>query len=449
MKSLTLNLRTSNYGVVACVLGSVVASLIGCAAESSHEPALPDRVEVDDQKVEAPASTERAASDTDTRRASEPATGPSTSGPSLSNVFANASANEIQTPSTPFAGFGTIWSPSASWRKRLTGADLDTNHRWQVAGTDLGIPYVLENGSIGYLFGDTFNTPFPEGPPVPNDWRSPVMLRSASHPRDGIVFDSAAKVGGNGRAPELFYNAHDTRALARTEWTVIPNDGISFPETGRQVISFMSVNHWRSAGVNGPHWRTTYASLAYSDNGNDFTRVPYLGWENNDSNTDPFQMWTMQRDGDWVYVFSVRAGRQDGPMMLQRVHWRSILDKRAYQGWGWNGSNWGWGRPCTPILNGRFGEPSVRKLANGTWAMSYLNAANGTIVTRTAKGPDQPWSGEKVQVASWQEPSMYGGFIHPWSSTGENNLHIMVSKWAMGPDGRSTAYHVSHYVGTL
>ncbi|GAB3960468.1 hypothetical protein GCM10027614_82430 [Micromonospora vulcania] len=49
------------------------------------------------------------------------------------------------------------------WKKRLTGADLDTNSRWRVAGTDLGIPYVLENGSIGYLFGDTFNTPWPEG----------------------------------------------------------------------------------------------------------------------------------------------------------------------------------------------------------------------------------------------------------------------------------------------
>src|SRR3954447_6782441 len=94
---------------------------------------------------------------------------------------------------------------AATWKKRVTGADLDTNARWSVAGTDLGIPYVLENGSIGYLFGDTFNTAWPEGPPVPNDWRSPVMLRSAIHPGapGGVVFDSAARVAGNGRAPEL------------------------------------------------------------------------------------------------------------------------------------------------------------------------------------------------------------------------------------------------------
>lgn len=62
----------------------------------------------------------------------------------------------------------------AVFKKRLTGEDLDTGHRWGVAGTDLGIPYLLENNeSIGYIFGDTFSTQFPEDD---NDWRSPVIL---------------------------------------------------------------------------------------------------------------------------------------------------------------------------------------------------------------------------------------------------------------------------------
>jgi hypothetical protein len=69
----------------------------------------------------------------------------------------------------------------ARFKKRLTGADLDTNSRWHVAGTDLGIPYVLENLSIGYLFGDTFNPLGPKTPPLPNDWRAPVLLRSNVH----------------------------------------------------------------------------------------------------------------------------------------------------------------------------------------------------------------------------------------------------------------------------
>ncbi len=325
----------------------------------------------------------------------------------------------------------------ATWKERLTGADRATNSRWQVAGTDLGIPYVLENGSIGYLFGDTFNTARPEE--SNNDWRSPVLLRSNVHPEapGGIVFDSAAKVAVNGRAPEILdFNAHgDPKGehWPDHEITCIPNDGVSFPETRRQVVSFQSINRWREP------WRSRYASLAYSDNGNDFIRVPNLAWWNTESNTDPFQMWTMQRDGEWVYVFSVRSGR---------VHWQHMFDKSRYQGWGWNGTNWGWGRPCTPILEGAFGEPSVRKLADGAWAMCYLNAKTGNIVSRTASGPNRVWSGEKIQVTSKQEPDLYGGFIHPWSRRGAKNLHIMVSRWTR-EQGITTAYHVSQYVGTL
>lgn len=338
---------------------------------------------------------------------------------------------------------------AATWKKRVTGADLDTNSRWQVAGTDLGIPYVLENGSIGYLFGDTFNTPWPEQPN--NDWRSPVMLRSAVHPgaAGGIVFDSAAKVAGNGRAPEIMHNGHNGIGIdGLWEVTVIPNDGISFPETGRQLVSYMSIENWNSAGPNGPQWKSRYAGLAYSDNGNDFVRTK-MKWFNSADNLDPFQMWTMQRFGDYVYVFSVRSGRQDGPMMLRRVPWEQLFTPAAYEGWGWNGSNWGWGRPCSPILSGRFGEPSVRRLEDGTWAMSYLNCATGNIVTRTATGPDQAWTNEKVQVTFAQEPALYGGFIHPWSTKAANGLHLMVSKWTRDPAGNSTAYHVSQYAGSL
>ena len=340
-------------------------------------------------------------------------------------------------------------SPQAIWKKRLTGADLDTNRRWKVAGTDLGIPYVLENGSIGYLFGDTFDKPWPESG---SDWRAPVMLRSNIHPAapGGIVFDSAAKVLGDGRAPEILdINAHENPGggdWPQHEITCIPNDGLSFPETGRQIISFQSINRWSPAP-----WRSRYATLAYSDNGNDFIRVPNLAWWNTESNEDPFQMWTMQRDGEWVYIFSVRSGRQAGPMMLQRVRWKAMFFPALYQGWGWNGTNWGWGRPCSPILMGSFGEPSVRKLADGTWAMCYLNCQTGNIVSRTSVGPDRVWSGEKIQVTFQQEPNLYGGFIHPWSARGTNNLHLMISKWTHDPNnpGLTTAYHVSQYVGTL
>lgn len=147
-------------------------------------------------------------------------------------MFLNLTFPQIDIPSANLAFFN----------KRLTGADLDTMKRWRVGGTDLGIPFVLENGSIGYLFGDTFDGPWPGDP----GWRSPVALRSAIHPAKGIVFDSAYKVAGNGYAKEIMFNQHDANENHPfgKEFTVIPNDGISFPETRRQIVSFMSINKW-------------------------------------------------------------------------------------------------------------------------------------------------------------------------------------------------------------
>src|SRR5262245_31713493 len=91
--------------------------------------------------------------------------------------------------------------PRARINKRITGADLDTAQRWKVAGTDLGIPYVLENGAIGFLFGDTFSSARPE---EGQGWRSPVMLRSHSQPAtQSIIWDNAAGVGGDGFAAAI------------------------------------------------------------------------------------------------------------------------------------------------------------------------------------------------------------------------------------------------------
>ena len=197
-------------------------------------------------------------------------------------------------------------------KKRLTGADLDTARRWKVAGTDLGIPYLLENGAVGFLFGDTFSAPWPE---QGQGWRAPVMLRSHNQPNSpqGVLWDNAARVGGDNFAPALFNKEPG-------DFTLIPNDGISFPETKRQLISFMGIEKWYPSPNNaerGALWKSRYAGLAYTDNGNDFVRTN-LKWNNNVDNSDPLQMWTMQRDGQWVYIFSVRSGRQHGPMMLRR-----------------------------------------------------------------------------------------------------------------------------------
>ena len=329
----------------------------------------------------------------------------------------------------------------ALFKKRITGADLDTAHRWQIAGTDLGIPYVLENGAIGFLFGDTFSSAWPE---EGHGWRSPVMLRSHSLPggTTGIVWDNAARVATNGFAPALF-------AKHANDVTFIPNDGISFPETKRQIVSFMGIERcYNAPAERGARWKSRYAGLAYTDNGNDFIRAN-IEFHNTADNSDPFQMWSMQRDGQWVYIYSVRSGRQSGPMMLRRVNWEHLFSAKEYQCWGKKGDQWDWGNPCTGLFEGNIGEPSVRKLSDGTWVMAYLNDKTGSIVTWKASSPTGPWSGEKVQVTQQQEANCYGGFIHPWSTSKPGDLHLMVSTWKHDLHGKSTAYHVSQWVASV
>lgn len=206
----------------------------------------------------------------------------------------------------------------------------------------------------------------------------------------------------------------------------------------------MSVRNWagKCAAAFPGQWQTGYSGLASSTDGGKFTRSE-LRFPNDPSNLDPFQMQTMELDGDYVYLFSVRAGRQNGPMMLQRVRSTSIFDRSAYQCWSGNA----WGTSCTSILpETDFGEPSVRKLGC-TWAMSYL--AGGAIVTRMASRPEGPWSDPHVQVTGGDQPCLYGGFIHPSSTP--DDLHLMVSAWgdAGSGCGQGGKYGVDHFVGKL
>lgn len=329
---------------------------------------------------------------------------------------------------------------------RDTGLDSQACYQFEVCGTDLGIPFLLppdENGAnhVGYLFGDTFKVagPFLDVPPGTDHYRPQVMLRSDMIPMPGrpLIFDSAAGIDGPGQAPELLHSGH-----------LLTNDGISLPN-GDIVLSYQALID----DLEVPTWQSSRSGLAVSHDGNTFELQGPI-WENDADNTDPFQMWSMQLAGDYVYIVSVRSGRRPGPMMLLRVHHDQMLSGAAYE--YWDGIRWGAKSASKPILTGSFGEPSLRKLPDGTWALAYTDYARGAkIVTRTVqeqgKGPEGTWSEPKVQL-SWQQlPSVYGGFIHPLST--RDNLILMVSSWQREDDGSENGklirYDVSHYNSSL
>lgn len=332
---------------------------------------------------------------------------------------------------------------------RDTGTDMQSCLDFVVCGTDLGIPFRLPNGaSVGYLFGDTFAVKGPfikdsELPPSGDQYRAQVMLRSDTIPTKGqpITFDGAAGLesANTGTAPEFL-----------GQWHILVNDGISLPD-GSVVVSYQ-----HTVEVNNPAdntWHTDYSGLAWSPDGNHFELMgPH--WENTQDNNDPYQMWSMQLDGDYVYIVSDQAGRKSGPMMLFRVRWDEMFNADAYT--YWNSTDWGNKQDALPIMDGHFGEPSLRKLSDGTWVLGYTDYTGAPkIVTQTLKnpetGPEGEWNKPKVQLTWQQQPFLYGGFIHPDSTA--DNLILMVSVWQKQNDGsehgKLVQYDVSHLVGSL
>jgi hypothetical protein len=323
------------------------------------------------------------------------------------------------------------------------------------------VPFTLPNGSIGYMTGDTFAVAGPYQDPLPpggDKWRSPVMLRSSEMPKlhDPITFDNAVGLAGEGVAPEFIYDSHRTNGR---EITVFPNDAVSLPD-GSIIVSYQSVGG--EITPDNANWTTNYSGLAFSADGEHFERLlsgpdgsagpgdPV--WMNNEFNSDENQMWSMQLDGDYVYIISTRAGRTTGPMIMLRVPWREMRDKSAYTCWNGNG----WGGDCKPLLpESKYGEPSFRKLDDGTpeglWVMSYVDYTYTQLMTRTAKNPSGPWSEPSIQMSWLDMNALYGGFIHPMSTP--DNLILIVSTWQReidkdkyGKFGKLLRYDVSHLI---
>lgn len=330
---------------------------------------------------------------------------------------------------------------------RDTGMDSQACEAYEICGTDLGQPFLMPDGSIGYLFGDTFKVP---GPFLKNveggdNYRAQAMLVSRDLPKDAVPinFSGAGGLETNGKAGDLLDG-----------WHMLVNDGVSLPN-GDIIISYQHTFDVE----NGDHsWYTDYSSLAIShDNGQTFEKLD-IRWGNDPlgANDDPYQMWSMQLDGDYVDIVSVRSGRRTGDMMLFRVPWDKMVDKSAYE--YWDGEKWGEQSAAKPIDRGHFGEPSLRKISDGTWVLEYADYwGYPKLVTRTLKdnssGPAGEWNKPKVQVTSKDLPNPYGGGVHPYST--KDNLIMMVSTWQTSGTSKAISerqlkrYDVSHYITNL
>ncbi len=328
---------------------------------------------------------------------------------------------------------------------RDTGTDMQSCEVHRVCGADLGAIVELNDGRYLHLFGDSFQSAGPHLPDLPDGYdkyRPQTALVTDEIPTHGkpIEFDSALGTDSEGIAPDLF------------GWGHTITDGVAIPGTDDIAISYQNIKGGR------PYWKTDQAGIAWSDDGGKTFELTGPIWENNEDNTDPYQMWSMQQDGNHVYVVSVRAGRQPGPMMLFRVPHNKILEKDAYT--YWNGDGWGEQKDAEPIMEGHFGEPSLRKISDGNWVLAYADYSGlPKIVTQTLKNPDDGPSGEwldPVTQLTWHQLEFpYGGYVHPASTA--DNVIMSVSSWKRewehdapeGDKGELIWYFVGHIMRDL
>ena len=296
----------------------------------------------------------------------------------------------------------------------ITGAESinETEARYQIKGTDLGIMWTDERGQILAAFGDTFGAGWGGsssgfGDPATNDWRSNTLARSSDrNPADGMSFDNFV-TDRPGHAKELLPSLKQNGV----EMTKIPTGGINI--NGRDYMAYMSVRQFTTPG----RWITNYSGIAYSDNGGQTWKdAPGAQRPNTAALDDNFQMIAYARHDDLIYAFGTPNGRF-GAAYLARVPHQRLLDTTAYEYWTGNGWQRATSALATPIVAGPVGELSVRyDHTLRRWQMMTMDEDRGAIVVRLAPHPTGPWS-DPITVATSQDyPHLYGGFLNPDSN---------------------------------
>lgn len=286
--------------------------------------------------------------------------------------------------------------------QRVTGAGSsgETAARWNVVGTDLGHPFVLD-GRLGLVFGDTFEVEAPSGP----GWRSNVLAWVDDHSPGRLVITDMHEARP-GQAGELI----GSLKLDGWEQTVIPTDSIAVDD--RIVLHVMSIACWGQPGT----WVVRRSGLVVSDDGGEsFHRVPTARWPAGSG----FAQVAFVPGDDWIHVFGLPEGR-DGPARLARVRPNELLDGSAWR--YWDGEDWSPRESdAVQVVGPPIGELSVAwNPHHQRWLMLYLDLSRGGVVMRTADELTGPWSRARLVVSQLEVPALYAPYLLP--GTGQDDI---------------------------
>jgi hypothetical protein len=320
--------------------------------------------------------------------------------------------------------------PTRIARETGAGSVSATDTQWAVAGTDLGIPWDDGTGRLLIAFGDTFSLAG-SGGPGGGDWRRGGTLATSSDfwPYDGVSFSSMVT-----DAPGHATAAITPASTQGVDYNCIPTAGASID--GIDFLHFFSVEQW--CGAQG--LQTYRSGLAWRNSGTDgpFTPLPAsnVAW----GPASNFGWAALMTRGEYLYMYGTPPSRVGG-VKLARAHGAFAA---GYGGWEyWDGTTWQWDESQAAFLV----PPPVSELsvqfdpAYGRFLMTYLDptrnagsAQTGALVARDAPSLEGPWTEEKEILTNAEYPGEYGGFVYPFSVSGnsfgaQTEIFFNLSEW--------------------
>ena len=352
------------------------------------------------------------------------------------------------------------------FKEIITGQKAKNNTmKWDVDGTDLGIPvYSQKENNLWLFFGDTFNTPFPSD----SNWRGTVIGKITNfNPEEPFKFDTFV-LDENKKAKDLIIAHHSTQEelYERTKICqgAVEVDGIMY-------AFYESIRFWGEPGW----WDCNYGGAIKSiDGGVTWERVYDLTWvESNegefankikelaeqDINLKPsgidlsmeeivskafMQLYPIDGKDGYIYLYGRHAGRQYG-ITCARVKKENIEKFKEYEYLlGFNDSKpiWSKGVEGLKELNNHEFQMISAPVSNmsviynnylGKWMCVYFKPGYG-IVYNTALTPYGPYSDFEVILGNdYPFPCgkyIYGGFTHELlSEDNGQKIYLLVSQW--------------------
>lgn len=338
--------------------------------------------------------------------------------------------------------------------------------RWDVNGTDLGIPvYSAKENALWLFYGDTFATPLPSDV----NWRGTVIGKTHNFDFSHGVMYSGFVPDDDGNALGLIVH-HKSDNEEYYERTKICQGAV---ETDGVMYAFYeSIRHWGEPG----YWDVNYSGAIKSrDGGKTWQRVYDLTWTaDNDKYRDVVkrlaeedvdmqpsgvtvdvdkhfcpafgQMYPIYGKDGYVYVYGRRGGRQYGAT-IARVAEQNIerFDEYEYYVNDNGVRSWVKGADGLAVINAHERESYVVDLPVSNFSVAYNNYLGGWIamyykpargiVMRVAPTPYGPFGDETdVLLPSEKLPcgkiGLYGGFTHElMSANAGKTIYFIASQW--------------------